>query len=287
MNESELRDGLREALATSERPPPMRAEAALEAGRAAHRRRRTTLAAVGAATAVVAIAIGATQVLPGGTTQSTPGGQPMTTAPVDTKPVWPTGPDGQPQQDRTASAGPRAEAGVAVLDNLLARVPVGYTVPEATPEWPADATADIDPASDPWTRMAQSQFVDRFDGVEVWEHVGSLAVSQGSATGHLMVQVMTPRNEQPQDLCQAELWNSKPGGCTVVTAAGRDVAVVDAAAGTAEDFQQWAAYRHADGTVVIVAQSTAYRGAPAPLPQPVFTAQQLAELAADDGFHVE
>jgi hypothetical protein len=287
MNEDELRDGLRHAIATSEVPPPMSPEAAVDAGRAAHRRRRTTVAAVGAAAAVVAIAVGATLVLPGGGQDATAGGQaPTPTAPAtDTKPVMPTGTDGSPQSDRTAVSGPRLAAGVQVLEGLVDAVPAGYEVPTVTPPQPSGDPSTYTPDIDPWSRTSQSQFMDRVGGVEVWEYLGSLMVSQGPADGRLVAQVLTPGNDVPHDLCTYRLWNSDPAGCRPVAVTGGTAVVVDGGPGA--DIDQWAAVRHADGTVVVIGQGRQFPGTSQPLPQLVFTAQQLAELTVDPRFHVE
>ncbi len=308
MNESELRDGLRRAVATADRPP-MSADAMLDTARAAHRRRRTTLSSMGAAVAVVAIAVGGTVALSAGQDAVTPGGggrgapasgqgplptevaQPTEVAPQggDTETVWPTGTNGQPQQDRTAADGARYETGVRLLDELIAVVPPGHTVPEQTPPMidPTAAPEDLNPSNDIWARYHQSQFGERVAGEEVWEHLASLAVSQGPNTGRLFVAVYTPGNGVPADLCTATLWGAG-GICEQVPVGAAQVAFTNVAAADASDFEQWAAYRHTDGAVVFVAQSTAYRGAEGTrLPQPLFTDQELAELAVDERFHVE
>ena len=294
MNESELRDGLRRTIATADQPPSMNTDAALEAARAAHRRRRTTVAGMGAAAAVVAIAVGGTVALSGvDRLDLTPGGQGPLTTPIATSPqeagtetVWPTGADGQPQQDRTASNGERFEQGARLLTELIGVVPAGYTVPERTPILTTpDSTEVLTPDTDPWSRYNQSQFSDRVGGVEVWEHLASLAVSDGPNTGRLYVEVHTPGNTLPADTCgmAVGLWGLG-GDCQVVSAGGQQIGVV-ANTSDRKEFDRWAAFRHADGTVVFVAQSTTFRGATAPLSRSLFTDEQLAELAVAERFH--
>jgi len=308
MNETELRDGLHEVIAASSPPPPMDAVAVLDAARRARIRRRAVWAGSGAAAGVVAIAVGTTVALSGGWTPSRltgpagPGAPSVTgaskvpgqgtSAPPgtglpqgtgvpqgeDTKTPWPTGPDGSPQQDRTANAGPRNDTGARLLDELVAVVPPGYTVPQGEPG----------PNDDPWVRYHQAQFAERVDGVEVWEYLASLAVQQGGNAGRLFVEVHTPRNNLPADPCELarSLWGLG-GDCELVDIGGTQVGVVVHATDGRGEFDQWAAYRHADGTVVFVAQAQRYRGLTAGLPQPLFTVQQLTELATADRFHVQ
>ncbi|HEY0637098.1 MAG TPA: hypothetical protein VGD67_05590, partial [Pseudonocardiaceae bacterium] len=261
-----------------------------------------TWTGVAAAAAVVAIAVGATVTLGGGglrevTPASGPEVTPTGAATPEVTPQgdrtdepWPTGADGSPQQDRTAAGGQRFEQGAALLDEVIAALPAGYTVPATTPEPPASgAYEDYNPATDPWARLHQSQFVDRVNGVEVWEHLASLAVSRGGGTGRLLVQVMTPGNPQPADVCGIGLWTGDIAGCTRLRVGDREVAVMTPAVRSEvpSEFDSWAAYRHADGTIVVVGQARTYRGAEdTPLPAPVFTDQQLAELAADERFHI-
>jgi len=290
MNELELRDKLREVIATSEPPAAMNATAMLDTARAAHRRRRAALAGGGAAAAVVAIAVGATVALGPGLQQLPLGGALWGPNTAETKPAWPTGPDGQPQSDRTSYAGPHHDVGVRLLDELVAAVPQGYTVPQSAPD-PLSTTAepeDLSPSNDPWIRYQQAQFADRVDGVEVWEYLASLAVHQGEDVGRLYVQVHTPRNDLPAEPCAlaGTLWGLGSEGCEVVDVGGKAVGVVLQTTSTRGEFDQWAAYRHTDDTVVIVAQAQRFRGASSGLAQPLFTPQQLAELAVAERFRL-
>src|SRR5687768_5779728 len=125
MNEDDFRVSLRDAIDSSAPPPPMSPAVAVTTGRRAARRRN--LVAGGAAVAVAAGGFAADappqQV-------GAPGGTPAGTAPGpggETKEVWPTGPDGQPQEDRTARAGTKFDLGERLMTDLLAVVPAGYT----------------------------------------------------------------------------------------------------------------------------------------------------------------
>ena len=145
MNEQEFRGALRGVMVAGSPPPPMSPQAALDVARHAGRRRRTVLAGAAAALAVMLIAIG-TAVAPGlphlrpdqvgsalgsespraSTARTLLGTEP----PAGGETVWPTGPDGQPQSDRTAYAGPRHEQAAVLLDRLIEVAPGGVTNPE-------------------------------------------------------------------------------------------------------------------------------------------------------------
>lgn len=208
-----------------------------------------------------------------------------------TEPVWPTGADGQPQTDRTATAGPRYDQGHRLMEQLLAVVPAGFTVPQDAP----DPRATGPQAGDPWVRYHQAQFADRVDGVEVWEYLASLEVIQGQRAGWLFVQVHTPGNTLPADLCPlARELGGLGGECQVKDVGGKQVGVVTSPTGDRQEFDQWAAYRHPDGTVVYMAQADTFRSSspdPATPQRPGLAAQplsvqQLAELATDERFHL-
>jgi hypothetical protein len=193
--------------------------------------------------------------------------------------VWPTGPAGQPQQDRTASAGPRFEEGARLLDSLVALVPPGYAPGEdetmATPG-PSDAPSQGTPPA----RSHQAQFAERVNGVEVWEYMAILEISQGPGTGRLLAEVLTPGNSLPTEPCALtqSLWRMG-GQCQVLTVSGQPVGVVVAPTGDPR-VDQWVGFRHDDGTVVFIGQAKSVFGfddrpSLAKLP---FTPQQLAEI---------
>jgi hypothetical protein len=303
MNEHEIRDALRGVMVASS-PPPMNPQAALELARKAHRRRRTTLAATGATLAVVLVtasvfvAPGLSNLRPGqldlgapaGTgvltdrAQPPPSGLPVSPPGGETETVWPTGPDGQPQSDRTAHAGPRHEQAARLLDELIAVVPPGYTIPEHTNLQPTGQ--DYDTAIRYWSRAHQAQFRERVDGHEVWEYLASLSVSRGGGTGRLEVEVITAPNQLPTDSCKlAKMVVPDPGKCELVGLGGIKVAMVAPPRQAPNDVDQLAIYRHPDGTVVTVSQGAQfYEQAEPALPGLPLDTRRLAELAADPRF---
>jgi len=294
MTEAELRDGLREVITASGQWPPMDVAVMLEVARRARRRRRTIWAGMGAVAGVVLIAVGATVAVSGGWRTSSPLGPAGPTWPVtgtagasatptqtpqDTETVWPTGPDGKPQQDRTASAGPRYEEGARLLDKLIALVPPGYTPGEdtttATPG-PPDAPGQYRPPA----RYHQAQFAERVNGVEVWEYMAVLEITQGTGTGQLLAEVHTPGSSLPTEPCALtqSLWGMG-GTCQVLTVNGQQVGVVVAPTSDPR-FDQWAAFRHDDGTVVFIGQAKSvfgFNGRPGLATLP-FTPEQLANM---------
>ncbi|MBW4705022.1 hypothetical protein J7462_25400 [Micromonospora sp. RL09-050-HVF-A] len=258
----------------------MSVDAALRSGRRARVRRRATWAGVGLTAALLAVvgvgAIGA--VGAPGSDGFTPGVGPVPPPSVhDTKPAWPTGPDGRPQEDRTARAGTRYDQAARLLDDLVAVVPAGYTVP-ADPANP--------PAGQPLLRDHQAQFDDRVDGVEVWSYTSSLTLQQGQRMGRLLVEVHSAGNQLPTEPCPLarQFWGM-PGDCEVVTVGAAQVGVV-VRPGDDDRFDQWAAYRHPDGVVVFVAQSRRLGDGQPELAALPFTVDRLAALAADDRFQV-
>ena len=74
------------------------------------------------------------------------------------------------------------------------------------------------------------------------------------------------------------------GNCSVVDVDGKKVGVVTTNA-QRDGYDQWAFYRYGDGTLVVVAQAKKSDNLKlSPLPQPMFTTQQLAELATSPNF---
>ncbi|WP_306210323.1 hypothetical protein [Actinoplanes sp. RD1] len=277
MDENELRRALHTTMTTA--PPPMDSAPVLAAGRRAVRRRAAATgfaaaAVVGVTTVAAAAALQAPAAPVAGPAPAPPSAVPTPTA-VDTKPSWPLDGDGHPQQDATARSGPRYEQGATLLEQLLAVVPGGWTTPEGT-------TAEV-PA-----QYHQAQVGGDNSG-STWEYMAYAAVSKGGRTGELLAEVHTTGNGLPADLCATgrAFW-MLGGTCRLVTAGGSKVAVVDGPAGRQPD--QWAAYRHPDGTVVYVAQSrrpsSGTSTAPA-LQQLPLSPQALAALAVQERFHLE
>ena len=133
VNEDDLRAAMRATL-TMDPPPPMESAAALTAGRRAVRR-RTTLAGAGATAvlvAVTAVAAGPGLRLLRGDGDAPPwagAAMPHPSAGEHTKPAWPLDGNGEPQGDATARSGERYEQGRKLLDEVLAVVPDGWTIP--------------------------------------------------------------------------------------------------------------------------------------------------------------
>ncbi|TDC82661.1 hypothetical protein E1193_11255 [Micromonospora sp. KC606] len=294
MNAEQLRETLRSELAASNPPPPPSTAAALSAGRRALIRRRTAWACTGSAAAVLAIAGVAAipgpaaetyrpagpgpQAVPGPLANATTGPRavPHPSA-TDTKEPWPTGPDGQPQEDRTARAGTRHDQGARLLDQILTVVPPGYTAPEN----PANQPAGQEPL-----REHQAQFDKKVNGVEVWSYLSSATLAQGERKGRLFVEVHTRGNELPTEPCAlAQKFWGMQGECQVETVGARKAGVVVRPTGD-DRLDQWAAYRHPDGVVVFVAQSRGRNGGGTELAKLPFTVEQLAALATDDRFHL-
>ncbi|MFD9741232.1 hypothetical protein [Umezawaea sp. NPDC059074] len=291
MNEHEVRDALRGAMVASSPPPPMDTGLAVAAGQKAYRRRQTTRAGVVAGLAVVGIAVGATYLpsaLGGGSTEAGAGpngvvpplqssaGVPAQAGAGDkTGTSWPDG-----QTDRTATSGPRADKSVDLASKLAAALPSGF------------AARDADDAK----VRTQSQFVDyAANNAQVWEYQATTPVLKTDGNGHvgtLYVQVTTVGNTVTGEACEAAAhsWGIK-GDCAAVDVGGNKVGVLTSN-GTEPDqekaFDQVAAYRYADGTLVLVGQAKAFRDSKQPaLGELPLTGDQLAALATDPKFHLD
>ncbi|GAA3864672.1 hypothetical protein GCM10022243_33750 [Saccharothrix violaceirubra] len=308
MNEHELRNALRNTMATSSPPPSMDPAAVVESGRKAERTRRTTVGAGVVGLVVVAIAVGTT-LLPGrgadgsqvqvaasrtsdsasvtvpATPETTITEIPTTAIPStgssttgrSTKPSWPDG-----QTDRTATSGPRADKAVGLLNELSGALPTGVR--------------DVDkPSPDPRfpLRRPQAQFEDYVGDLQVWEYQGVTPVEKDgvAGVGRVLVQVETKGNTRLDGAtgCAGATRFPYPvaaGTCEFVTVDGKQVAVVTGPAGD-DQYEQAAFHWHADGTLVVVAQSRAFPHvgltALADLP---LSGTQLAALATRDGFHL-
>ncbi|HEX5598149.1 MAG TPA: hypothetical protein VFX61_19360 [Micromonosporaceae bacterium] len=289
MKEDEFRDALRGAMTVTDAPPPMSTERVLRAGQRARFRRRTAWLSSGSAAAVLAV-VGAVTFagMPSGPVGLSPAGpapqtlpQPAATGTVE---PMPTGPDGKPQEDRTARAGDRADQAAALLSKIISVVPAGYT----TPENPASPMPNEPPFRD-----HQASFEERVNGIEVWGYYASVAVVQEQQMGTVLVEVHTAGNQLPNEPCALaqQFWGMR-GECQVVTVGATQVGVV-VEPHDDRRFDQWAAYRHPDGVVVFVAQSATPTNklpsgvAAQPLAALPFTVQQLADLAVDERFHLQ
>ncbi|MEV0128080.1 hypothetical protein AB0H83_06370 [Dactylosporangium sp. NPDC050688] len=299
MNEDEFRVSLRDALDSATPPPPMSPAVAVTSGRRAVRRRNLLAAgaavSVAAVVAAVAVAVAggglgsaAPQQVgaPGGTPTAggtpTPGGTPAVTTPVPTvsgKTVWPTQPNGEPQQDRTARAGTKYDLGQQLMVDLLAVVPAGYTALD-------------NPGTDQLvsSRMAQAQFENKVGDRDAWSYLASTQLGKDGGVGELLVTVYEPGLiTVAGDNCAvaAAFWTA-PADCRLVTTTTG--VTVGLASGTKGDYDQWAAYRHADGTVVFLAQQKLDDrpgGGAKPLAALPLTEERLTALVADERFHIK
>jgi hypothetical protein len=289
MTEQELRHAMHSAMTATQPPPPMNFAEVLDTAKRAHRRRRTTLAGAASAAAVVLIAVGAivvASVTGGGTGPSPieaggPGVVPTErpgngSGAPDTKTSWPDG-----QTDRTASQGPRYDKGVQLLDLLTTSVPAGLQSPtELKPVDGKQFHGDL--------RNHQAQFADEVSGKQVWEYMVSIPVGANGKWGKLLAEVHTAGNKVEGDGCAltATFWGMG-GDCQLITVGDKQVGV--AVRPTGDDrFDQWASYRHPDGTVVYVAQAKTYfmSGLPGLAELPL-TPEQLAALVVDPKFRLD
>ncbi len=298
MNEQEFRHALHDTMTAAAAPPPMSETPVLEAARRAQRRRKARWAGAGSAAAVAVVALVAI-VVGGGSGNDVPGvpvggsgtptasaggetngGSAVPTASAgggtkDTEPSWPNG-----QTDRTARSGPRFDQGEALLGEVTAVVPAGFGAPD-----------DLDYAEPGYSgplRFSQSQYVDTVDGVEVWEYQGVQPVTKDGGVGELFVQVTSPGNLMTGDGCDLRptLWGLE-GDCHEKVVDGKRVGVFDAKDDSG-NFDTWAGYRYADGTVVFIAQSLDYPGSAKPaISSPPLSPDRLAELAVDARFPPE
>jgi hypothetical protein len=280
MDENELRAALRDTITLHPEPPPMESKTAITAARRAATR-RNLLAGIGSAAAILGITLAVIpgQAQPGGGTGIQVAGEPSgavqpfpteTPSWVDstpsggekTEPVWPPENSG----DATADSGPHYQNGKKLLTALVAAVPSPF-------EAKSGNTTDGIPF-----RSHQSTIEGEF-----WRNMAAVAIGQGDTVGELLVEVSEPGNNLPKNPCALakEFWG-RGGNCTPVN---NKVGVIHEGDDTA-----WAAYRHSDGTVVYVMQSTSPTYAdPAanglkPLEELPLSDAELAELAVDASF---
>jgi hypothetical protein len=274
MNEQDFRAALRQTMAVQEAPPPMSDVPVLEAAYRDRKRRRAMWAGASSAAVVAAIAIGVAVLTPG----TAPGGgievggQPSTSAPAETN----TG----RASASTPSSGPEAEKAADLATALDGVLPAGY-------ESPADLKG-VGDLADTLLKQHQAAFVDNINGTEVWSYLATAPLTKDERVGMLEVRIYAPGWPTTGEGCAltpAE-WGAGNGDCGEQTVEGKKIPVVDT--NLDGGARQWAAYRHADGTLVFVMQSTSYRDIGTPVLESMpLTATQLAALAVDPRFNVD
>ncbi|MGW6195818.1 hypothetical protein ACWF0M_06690 [Kribbella sp. NPDC055110] len=297
MNEEDLNEALHDVIVRSSPPPSMDPARALEQARRVRKRRTAVWAGVAVVPLVVGVTAGpalvanlagnrsAGQMVAGGTgtTQPFATPPPATSRATSTRPPvstvapttrksgdpWPEG-----QVDRTASAGPRAARAVTLMNDLSSVVPAGFSSPDL--KYP-----DGSPM-----RWPQSQYASSDGERDYWEYKASIPVQKDNQVGKLLVQSTTPDGKPATDPCKlAQKFWGGTGTCTVVDVGGKKVGVLTT--NGRGSYDQWAAYRYDDGTVVYFAQAKkSDSDGRSPLKQPVFTPSQLAELVTSPKFKI-
>jgi hypothetical protein len=133
-------------------------------------------------------------------------------------------------------------------------------------------------------RYPQGQYASNDGEPDYWEYAATIPVQKGTRVGQLRVQSTTPDGKPATTPCKlAQRFGGGTGSCTIVDVSGKKVGVVTT--NGRGSYDQWAAYRYDDGTVVYLAQvkKTDHPGL-SPLTQPVFTNRQLAELVTSPKF---
>jgi hypothetical protein len=290
MKEEDLNEALHDVMVRTSPPPPMDPGRALDQARRARKRRRVAWAGAAVVPLVVGIGAGPTLVanytgnrsagpmVAGGTTTTQPVKTPQpssTTTPTTTPTTRKTGdpwPEGQ--VDRTATAGPRAARAVTLMNDLSSSVPPGFSTPNL--KYP-----DGRPMRSP-----QAQYASNDGEQDYWEYKADIPVQKDDRVGQLLVQSTTPDGKPATDPCKLarKFWGGT-GSCTIMNVGGKKVGVLTTNGHGSYD--QWAAYRHPDGTVVYLAQAKKVdRSGRSPLTEPVFTARQLAELVTSATFKI-
>ncbi len=279
MNEEDLNEALHDVMVRSSPPPSMDPAAALDQARRVRKRRRATWAGLAVVPLVAGVVAGPTLIahLPGGgSTEPMVAGGTMprsasTVVPTTRKSgdPWPEG-----QADRTATAGPRAERAVTLMDDLSSSVPAGFSTPDL--KYP-DGRA---------MRSPQSQYVSEDGEQDRWEYQANIPVQKDDGVGQLRVESFTPDGKRATAPCKLaqSFWGGK-GACTVVDVDGKKVGVVTSKGN--DSYDQWAAYRHDNGSIIYLAQAKkSDHSEHAALTQPIFSTRQLAELVTSTKFQI-
>jgi hypothetical protein len=229
-----------------------------------------------------------------------PGSAELTTVPSggDSKPS--PGEQKPSRGEHTASAGPEYDRAKRLLAALQGAVPAGYTVPDGglgpgedygPTSGPGSTLPTIGPDGSgmPAAYFQAVRYEGPYEGYQGYEYFADTIASKGSDVGSLGVRVWKRVPAWSQDPCvvlQRIYWNTGVSCRVVGTPGGERVAVVDAEVrGMDRREGQWAGYRRSDGTVVLVTQGPGVLNVRiSALDRPVFSAEALAALAADDRF---
>lgn len=269
----DFKHALRDELALLTEPPPMNETEMLDAAKKALRRRKAAWASAGSAVAVVVLAVGVAFTV----SADDRAGPAVTTTPT----ASPT--DGE----QTETAGPLYDKGVKLLDELVFAVQAGLETP-----------ADLDyvgPPLQPGDPPRDHQVVTNWAfGTESRHYGATMAVGKDGQLATLHVEVITLGEEwiDGREGCALAdaFWNPEgvvKSTCQNVPARGT-TAYVATATSAHRSFDQWAAYRHADGVAVFVGQSRGFSGSDRPaMAQLPLTPHQLAELAVDPRFNLD
>lgn len=287
MNEEDLNEALHDVMVRSSPPPSMDPEGALDQARRVRKRRRAAWAGAAVVPIVVGVVAGPTLVanlagdrsmgpmVAGGTPSTVQSVSPPRTASTVVPTARKSGdpwPDGQ--VDRTATVGPRADRAVTLMDDLSSSVPPGFSTP------------DLKYSDGRHMRWPQSQYASSEGEQEYWEYMATIPVQKDNRIGQLLVQSTTPDGKPAMAPCKlAQSFWVGTGSCTIVEVDGKKVGVVTSKGH--DRYDQWAAYRHDDGTTVYLAQvKKSDHPSRSPLTQPIFTARQLAELVMSPKFQI-
>ncbi|WP_018684760.1 hypothetical protein [Actinokineospora enzanensis] len=184
------------------------------------------------------------------------------------------GPGEETQDGKTQTAGPHAQLGEHLLNQLLSSVPAGLTSP-----------ADLMPKDGQLTGPLRYHQASKDLPGANWRYLAQIPVGKDGHWGRLLAEVHHNGTDMTGCELARSLWGLG-GECTTIAVDGKQVGVVTKP-GNDDRLDQWAAYRYPDGTVVFIAQAKeyAYSGHPAIAQEP-FTAEQLARQAVDPKFRL-
>jgi len=293
MSEQDFREALRKTMDAVSPPPQMSDATVLAAAHRDRRRRRTLWASAGTAVVVAAIAVGVVLIAPsksGGDGVQVGGPQPKSTeevpppratgsateetnVPEESDDTLPPG-----MTDRTQQSGPEHERGVTLagaLDEVMASA--GYGTPGDLKGTGELAGAQL--------KRDQANYDGKVDGVEKWTYTAITPVTKGDGVGEVFVDV-TKTSEQGSG-CDLVGSSELGGRCEEITVDGKKVGFVDVDDSIHEHVDQFAVYRHDDGTIVNISQSLDFGFTDLPaLSKLPFTPDQLAALTLDPRFKI-